>query len=163
MLRFRTLALGAAWAAACLAQARAQDVTTTTTTTTAPVSEAPGEMRRASQILGSTVQLQGTDNFGKVEDIILGDNGGPSYLVVSNGGKFAMFPWNGANINYGRRVVAYDVAPTAVQPLFFERNAWPRPADTQYLGRVTRVFPAGAPGRVKVKVRPDGTIKEKIR
>jgi hypothetical protein len=142
----------------------------------------PGtEIRRVSQLIGSNVALQGNNTFGKVEDVVLNNNGGIGYLVVSNGGRYAMLPWNAANVNYGQRVVNYNVTPQAVQPLFFERNAWPNISDQQFTTRMTQAFPGtGAvrrealrpvegtlpppgPGVVKekVKVKPNGEVKVK--
>ncbi len=76
--------------------ANAQVTTTETTTTTAGTGGR--EVRRVSQILGSTVQLQGVNNFGKVEDIILSDSGGIGYLVVSANGKSVLFNFNAGNV-----------------------------------------------------------------
>lgn len=137
------------------------------------------ELRRVSQILGSTVQLQGGNNFGKVEDIILSDSGGIGYLVVSANGKYAMLPWNAGNVNYAQRVVTYDVTPQAIQPLYFERDAYPNVSVPQFTTRMQQAFPSGgavrsiSPGgpvveeKDKVKVRPNGTViikeKEKVR
>ena len=78
------------------------------------------EIRRVSQILGANVRLQGEDTYGKVEDIVLDENGTVQYLVVSKGDRYVMMPYNAANVDYGQRVVIYDVTPQAVQPLFFE-------------------------------------------
>jgi hypothetical protein len=136
----------------------AQVPTTVVTTTTTPAA-APGTVR-VSQILGSTVHLQGTNNYGKVEDIILSDDGSPAYLVVASRGRHALFPYNAGMVQVGRRVVTYDVTPQAVQPLFFEPNAYPNIADPTFTTRTSQVFPAE---RVRVKVRPNGTIKETIR
>jgi len=164
MTRFNGLLCGFLMAAGSAAQAQVQ-VTTTETPTAAP------EVRRVSQILGSTVQLQGVNNFGKVEDIILSDEGGIGYLVVvSADGKSAMLPWNAGNLNYAQRTITYDVTPQAVQPLYFERNAYPNLRAPQYTTRMQQVFPnAGGvrvirPGgpvieeREKVKVRPNGDV-----
>ena len=140
-----------------LAQAQVP-VTTTVTTTTIPTS--PVGTVRVSQILGSTVHLQGTNNYGKVEDVLLSEDGSPAYLVVVSRGRHALFPYNGGNFNFAKRAVVYDVTPQAVQPLFFEPNAYPSVTDPQFTTRTTEVFPTE---RVRVKVRPNGTIKETIR
>jgi hypothetical protein len=155
------------------------------TQTTAIPAGANTEIRRVSQLLGSTVRLQGTDNFGKVEDAVLDNNGAINYLVVSNGGRYAMMPWNAANFNYGQRVVTYNVAPQAVQPLFFQPNTWPNLSDQQFTNRINQVFPGtgvvrrdslrpvgsapGGPGpepgpgvvKEKVKEKPNGEVKVK--
>ncbi len=167
MMRFNGLAWGLVLATHCLAQAQVTTTETTTPTT---------EVRRVSQILGSIVQLEGTNNFGKVEDIILDDNGGMSYLVVSNNGRNVLLPWDAGNMNYGKRVVTYGVTPQAVQPFFFERNALPNVRDQQFTTRLRQAFPnAGAvrrgdrvvEEREKVRVKPDGSViiksKERVK
>ena len=171
-MKFNGILCGLLMAAGSLAHAQ---VTTTETTTTSGTGGT--EVRRVSQILGSTVQLQGVNNFGKVEDIILSDDGGIGYLVVSANGKSVLLPWNAGNVDYTQRVVTYEVAPQAVQPFYFERNAYPNFSDQQYTTRMQQVFPNA--GRVrsvqpggpviesteKVRVRPDGKviIKERVK
>jgi len=183
MLRFRALFCGLALTASGLAVG--QEVVQETTTTT-PAGTTT-EIRRVSQLLGSTVRLQGQNNYGKVEDVVLDNNGGIGYLVVSNGGRYAMMPWNAANVNYGQRHVTYNITPQAVQPLFFERNAWPNITDQQFTTRMRRVFPgtgvvrrevlrpvegtlpgpaavpAGPVVKEKIKVKPNGNVKIKER
>lgn len=171
-MKFNGILCGVLMAASSVAQAQVTTTTTETTTTTAGP-----QVRRVSQILGSTVQLQGVNNFGKVEDIILGDDGGITYLVVSANGRQAMLPWNAGNVDYTQRIVTYDVTPQAVQPLYFERNVYPNLSAPQYTTRMQQIFPnrgrvrtirPGAPvveENDKVKVRRDGSviIKEKDR
>ena|SRR5438270_8074920 len=149
MRKVSSLACGLVLAAAGVAQAQVVE----TQTTTVPPGGAPAGVRRVSQILGSTVRMQGNQNFGKVEDVVFDNNGGPGYLVVSNGGRYAMLPWNAADINYGQRYVSYNVTPQAVQPLFFAPNAWPNTADEQFVQRTTRVFPNGTVTR-RESLRP---------
>jgi hypothetical protein len=142
-----------------------QQVIQETRTTTAP-SGATTEVRRVTQLIGSNVVLQGNNNFGRVEDLVFDNDGRIGYLVVSSGGRNLMLPWNAANINYGQRIITYDVGPRVVQPFFFEANAWPNVWEPQYITRMNRVFPA-PPGTVRerVRVRPNGEVrvKEKIR
>jgi hypothetical protein len=157
-----------------------QQVVQETQTTTAPNGATTG-IRRVTQLIGSNVRLRGNNNYGKVEDVVLNNNGGIGYLVVSNGGRYAMLPWNAADVNYGQRFVTYDVTPQAVQPLFFERNAWPNITDQQFSTRMGQVFPgtgvvrreslrpvegtlpppAGAVVKEKVKVKNNGEVKVK--
>lgn len=161
------------------APTHAQEVITETTTVrtqAAQVAQAP-QLRRVSQILGSSVQLQGGTAFGKVEDIVLNDAGAVEYVVASNEGRLVMLPWDAANFDVVKRVMVYDVTPQALQPLSFTRDAWPNAADAQYTTRVRKVFPRGvrrqvvpAPGlgvptdadRVKIKEK-DGKVKIKVK
>lgn len=141
-----------------------------------PPAGATNEIRRINQLLGATVQLQGVNNFGRVEDAVFDQNGAISYLVVSNNGRNVMLPWSEANFDMGQRTVVYGVAPEAVQPLYFEAGAWPNVYEPQYVTRVQRVFPRagvirrevirpGAPGVIdqKIKVERDGDIRVKER
>lgn len=151
MMKFDGFLCGLLMATGSLAHA--QVTTTETTTTTAGTGGT--EVRRVSQIMGSTVQLQGVNNFGKVEDILLSDDGGIGYLVVSANGKSVLLPWDAGNVNYAQRVVTYDVTPQAVQPFYFERNAYPNFSDQQYTTRMQQVFPNA--GSVR-SVQPDASI-----
>lgn len=142
-----------------LAQAQV-GTTTTIITSPAPVQVA-GPTLRASQVLGSTVHLQGTNNYGKVEDIILSEDGGPTYLVVANAGRSVLMPLTAATFDQGQRTFTYEVTPQAVQPLSFTPNTYPNLADPQFMTRTNQVFPNAE--KIKYKVRPNGTIKEKIK
>jgi hypothetical protein len=151
---------------------------------------APTEVRRMSQLLGSTVQLQGTNEFGRVEDAVIDENGSIAYLVVNSENRNYMLPWSEANYNFGRRIVSYGVAPQAIQPLAFEASAWPNVWAPQYMTRVRGIFPnwrmqhrevlrpvvppgtgnpaAPPPGtrieeQTKVKPNGDVTVKAKVR
>jgi hypothetical protein len=181
--KLTALAYTIAFAAATAAQA--QEVIRETQTTVAPAAAAAaGETRLVSQIIGSTVRLQGNNNFGAVTDIALDRTGNLAYLVVSNSGRYVMMPWNAANVNWGNRFVNYNVAPAALQPLYFEKGAWPNIYDPAYTAQVRKVFPDGAvrrevlrpvpgdvpvpgpgavpapaPGVVKERVTPSGKVK----
>ena len=173
------LAVGLALAASGLAVA--QDVVQETRTTTTTPAGKTTEIRRVSQLIGSNVRLQGDQGYGKVEDVVLDNNGGIGYLVVARGNRYALMPWNAADVNYAQRVVTYDVAPQAVQPLFFEQNAWPTISDQQFTTRMRQVFPnsravrrdalrpvegtlpapGGAVVKEKVRVKPNGDVRVK--
>lgn len=118
-----------------------------------PNTGASTEMRRVSQILGATVQLQGVNNFGRVEDAVLDDRGAIAYLVVSSNGKNVMLPWSEAKFDFGHRVVTYSITPQVIQPLFFEANAWPNVWGPPYMGRIRHVFPNAVVTRHEV-LRP---------
>jgi sporulation protein YlmC with PRC-barrel domain len=133
MYRIRGYVLGLALCAAGLAHG--QQVTAER--------PAPGttEMRRASEILGSTVQLNDGSGFGKVEDFVIAPDNRIEYLVVSHGNQYIALPWVVGRFNPAQRVIVYDVAPQAIQPLFFAPNAWPNFADAGFTRRIQTIFP----------------------
>jgi len=185
MLRFSGLACcGLALVAA--RGAPAQEAVQETKTVVKP-NGAVKQTRKISRIMGSTVRLQGNNNFGKVEDVVLDENGGIDYVVVAHDGRYAMLPWGPADVNYGDRVVTYDVAPKAVQPFLFAGEQWPDVAAENWTNQVRDVFgprairrqaarpvlnapPPGAPGaapagseKVKIKEKPNGDVKVKVK
>src|SRR3954451_3118771 len=83
------------------------------------------EMRRVSQILGSTVKLNDGSGYGKVEDIVLGPDNRVEYLVVAHDKQYAMLPWGAGQFRPDQRVVTYGVAPSALRPVLFAPDAWP--------------------------------------
>jgi len=162
-------------AAPCLADAQEAIRETTKVRTNADGTQ---EVRRVSKIIGSNVRLRGSNDFGKVRDVILNDNGGVEYVVVSSGNRSVMLPWNAADLNYRQGYLAYDVDPQAVQPLYFADDAWPDIWNQQYTTRLRTIFPnvtrpvpavppPGAPvidQKVKVNERTGKVkVKEKIR
>jgi hypothetical protein len=92
------------------------------------------------QLLGATVQLQAVNSFGRVEDAVIDDSWAITYLVVSNNGRNVILPWSEGNFNSGQRTVVYNIAPQAVQPLYFQSRAWPKVWGHQYMRRVRQAF-----------------------
>lgn len=122
-------------------------------TVTTPI---PAGTRTVNQIIGSTIRLQDGTSYGRVEDIVLNEDGSVEYLVVSREGSYALLPWSAARVDFGQRVVTYDVTPQAVQPLFFAPNAWPNVSDSQYVTRVRTVFPRAAVRREIRRIEREG-------
>src|SRR5215207_4604642 len=91
-------------------------------TTEAP---APGttEMRRASQILGSSVRLNDGTGYGKVEDFVIGPDNSIEYLIVNHENQYTALPYSVGQFNPTQRVVTYSVTPQVIQPLRFAPNA----------------------------------------
>jgi sporulation protein YlmC with PRC-barrel domain len=107
-------------------------------------------MRRVSQILGSTVRLNDGTGYGMVEDIVIGPDNRIEYLVVSHETQYIVLPWVSGQFNPGQRIVVYDVAPLAIQPLLFPRGAFPNFADPVFTRRIQTIFP----GMTRREIRP---------
>lgn len=138
MFKTSCLTCGLLLAATCLVDAQ-EVIREKTRVRTTP--SGTQEVRRISKIIGSNVRLRGTNNFGKVSDVILNDNGAAEYVVVSSGDRYVMLPWGAADLNYGQGYITYDVAPQAIQPLYFTEDAWPNVTDPQYTTRIRTIFP----------------------
>jgi hypothetical protein len=134
MRNVNALAFGLVLAASGLAMAQVTETRTVTTTI-------PAGTRTANQVIGSAIRLQDGVSYGRVEDIVLNEDGYAEYLVVSREGQYGLLPWSAARVDYGQRVITYDVAPQVVQPFFFAPNAWPNYSDPQFRTRIREVFP----------------------
>jgi sporulation protein YlmC with PRC-barrel domain len=103
---------------------------------------APGKTEmRVSQILGSTVRLNDGSGYGTVEDIVISPDNRVEYLVISHDNQYVALPWVVGQFDPGQRIVVYEVAPVAIQPLLFTRNAWPNFADPVFTRRIQTIFP----------------------
>jgi sporulation protein YlmC with PRC-barrel domain len=151
MRKINALACGIVLSASGLAMAQV----TETRTVSPPI---PAGTRTVNQIIGSSIRLQGGTSYGRVEDIVLNDDGYVEYLVVSREGSYAMLPWSAAKVDYGQRVVTYDVDPQVVQPLFFTRDAWPNYSDPQFTTRIRSAFPRAVRREVRRIEREGGTV-----
>jgi sporulation protein YlmC with PRC-barrel domain len=119
---------------------------------------APGttEMRRASQIIGSSVRLNDGSGYGKVEDFVIGPDNRIEYLIVAHENQYTALPYGVGQYNPGQRVITFDVAPQALQPLRFAPDAWPNFGDPVYVRRVRTIFPGI--GRREVRVAPGAVV-----
>jgi hypothetical protein len=134
MGKINALAFGLVLTASGLAMGQVTERRTITT----PI---PAGTRTANQVIGSAIRLQDGVSYGRVVDIVLNEDGYAEYLVVSREDRYALLPWSAARVDFGQRVVTYDVTPQVVQPLFFAPNAWPNYSDPQFTTRVREVFP----------------------
>jgi sporulation protein YlmC with PRC-barrel domain len=107
-------------------------------------------MRRVSQILGSTVRLNDGSGYGVVEDIVIGPDNRVEHLVVSHDSQYVALPWVAGQFIPGQRIVVYNVAPLAIQPLLFPGSAWPNFADPVFTRRMQTIFP----GMTRREIRP---------
>lgn len=151
MGKINALAFGLVLAAPSLTMAQVIE----TRTVSPPI---PAGTRTANQVIGSTIRLQDGVSYGRVEDIVLNEDGYAEYLVVSREGQYGLLPWAAARVDYGQRVITYDVAPQAVQTFFFAPNAWPNVADPQFGTRIRQVFPRATRRDIRRIEREGGAV-----
>jgi hypothetical protein len=107
-----------------------------------------GHFQRVSTVIGSRVMLQDNAPAGKVEDIVLDENGCVEYMVVASEDRYVLVPWGAATVNFERRTVTVDMPVTRFREVpTFTRDRWPDFGDTRYIEGVNRHF--------KIRPRPD--------
>ena len=67
------------------------------------------EVRRLSLVIGGSVRIAQGVSVGKIEDVVLNDQGCIDYVVVVHGDKYVAIPWSVATVDYGQRIVTVDI------------------------------------------------------
>jgi hypothetical protein len=112
-----------------------------------PVGRVSAEFPRASSIIGARVSIQGDVAIGKVEDLVLNQNGTVEYLVVLNEDKYVLVPWAAAKLDPGQRTVVVEIRQEKFREVpTFTRESWPNFSDTQYIERINTYYGV-KPGR----------------
>jgi len=112
-----------------------------------PAGRVSAEFPRASSIIGARVSIQGDVAVGKVEDLVLSQNGTVEYLVVLNEDKYVLVPWAAAKLDPGQRTVMVEIRQEKFREVpTFTRESWPNFSDTQYIERINTYYGV-KPGR----------------
>jgi len=100
-------------------------------------------LRRVSVVLGSSVTLERGGDVGKVEDVILNDDGCPEYVVIRYEDAYIAVPWTVTTVNFDERVVRLDISRDRLRDIpTFSRDRWPDFARGEYRDRLRKVFGA---------------------
>jgi hypothetical protein len=91
------------------------------------------DIRRVSFLIGSPVSLQGGFEAGKIEDIVLSDDGCVDYVIVLRDDKYVLVPWGAVRFDFGHRMgtIALEKEKFLEVPTF-TREHWPNLSDTRY-------------------------------
>src|SRR5438034_5038497 len=138
---------GTSWA---FGQAQVREETRTTTT-----------VRRVSTFIGASVELQAGSTFGRVEDIVINDEGCIDFVVVAFEEKLIAVPFTLTRVDFGRRVVFLNAerdfllrAPT------FTRERFPDLSLQSEFGRRVSTFFRESTNRRGAETRPDRRAPE---
>jgi hypothetical protein len=107
-------------------------------------------IERVTQLIGTQLVVRDNASVGKIEDIVLSEDGCVDYLVVSYDSKNVLVPWSVAKVDVQRKVVAVDIAKDRFMEVpTFSRDQWPNFQDRQYIERVRTIYnvPATGPER----------------
>src|SRR5262245_15666519 len=112
------------------------------------------QVRRVSVVIGATIQFQGGAGSGKIEDVIINDNGCIEYVIVAYEDRFAVVPWSVTTVNFEQRTVSVNVTQEKIREVTFTRDSWQTISDPQFIQRVRTVFGV-APRREGPGAAPD--------
>src|SRR5689334_8778059 len=113
------------------APVRTRETTTTSTTT----------IHKVSAVMGDNVVVSDGGTVGKVEDIVLSENGCVDYVVVSYENKYVLVPWGVTTWNVQDRTLRVNITKDRfTQVPTFTRDRWPSLTDSQYIGQVRTAF-----------------------
>src|SRR5262249_1697100 len=84
------------------------------------------QVRRGSTVVGSRVVLERGGSVGKVEDIVLNEDGCIAYLVVTYQDEYILVPWGVAAVDFQEQVVRLEVTRETLRSVpTFTRGNWP--------------------------------------
>jgi hypothetical protein len=123
--------------------------------TSSQPSSAP-QARKAKQVLGSKVSLQGGVNIGTVDDIIFSDAGHVDYLVVLNEGKYVIVPWQAAKFDFDKQTASVNITQAQYREVpTFTVQTWPNVYEPAYMTRIYRYYNLQPPDRLRPIDRRD--------
>jgi PRC-barrel domain len=103
--------------------------------------------RRITEVIGARVTIQNNLSVGKVEDLVINENGCIDYLVVLNEDKYVLVPWTSADVSFERRAVAIEIAQERFREVpTFTRDRWPNLSDRAYVEKLNTYYGV-RPGR----------------
>ena len=112
-------------------------------------------VRRSSVVIGATVAGRGDFSIGKVEDLVINEDGCIDYLVVANEDKFVLVPWGSATVDFERRTVIAEIEREKFRDVpTFTKERWPDVTDRVYVEKI-RTFYGVRPGRERRIERRD--------
>jgi hypothetical protein len=116
------------------------------------------QVRRVSAVIGTSVVLREKASLGKIEDIVLSEEGCVEYLVVAYQEKFILVPWVATQVDFERRTVLVDIEKERFKEVpTFTREKWPDFSDTKYIEKI-HTFYGTKPGH---RGRPEEKREEK--
>jgi len=114
-----------------------------------------GGVRRISTLIGASVHVQNNLSVGKIDDLVINENGCIDYLVVLNEDKYVLVPWVSARVDFEQRTVAVEIAREKFREVpTFTRERWPDLQDRVYVEKL-RTYYGVTPGRERRIERRD--------
>jgi hypothetical protein len=102
---------------------------------------AGAHVRRATDVIGGTVVLRDNASLGKIDDIVLSEDGYVEYLVVAYQDKFILVPWSAGKFDFDKRTVVLEIEKDRFRDVpTFTREKWPDVSDTRYVESVYKFY-----------------------
>lgn len=112
------------------------------------------EANRASKITGATVFSRQGEEFGKVNDLVIGQDGRVQYMILSYGGvmgvgdKLVPIPWRAVSPGTKENTFSVNVDKDKLaRAPSFDPNNWPNFADPSYDERIFSYYGLSAAPR----------------
>lgn len=99
------------------------------------------EVNRISAVVGGSVRLSAGASIGKIEDIVISDQGCIEYVIVSYHDRFVPIPWSVATVRFEDRVVLLDIDQARFDEIpTFARNEFNVLANVEFTNKVHKTF-----------------------
>jgi len=107
--------------------------------------EAKGEVRRISTVIGGSVQFAAGGTVGKIEDIVISDEGCIEYIVVAYHDRYVPIPWTVSTVAFDKRIVTINIEQARFEEVpTFSRNEFALLVQVDFREKVHTFFGAGS-------------------
>ena len=108
-------------------------------------SRSKGEVRRISTVIGGSVQFAAGGTVGKIEDIVISDEGCIEYIVVAYHDRFVPIPWTVSTVAFDKRIVTINIEQARFEEVpTFSRNEFAVLVQVDFREKVHTFFGAGS-------------------
>ncbi len=110
--------------------------------------EAKGEVRRISTVIGGSVQFAAGGTVGKIEDIVISDEGCIEYIVVAYHDRYVPIPWTVSTVAFDKRIVTLNIEQARFEEVpTFSRNEFALLVQVDFREKVHTFFGADSKGK----------------
>lgn len=107
-----------------------------------------GEVRRISTVIGGSVQYAAGGTVGKIEDIVINDEGCIEYIVVNYNDRFVPIPWALGTVAFDKRIVTINITQARFAEVpTFGRDEFAMLVQVDFREKVKTFYGSGSKGK----------------
>jgi sporulation protein YlmC with PRC-barrel domain len=107
-----------------------------------------GEVRRISTVIGGSVQYAAGGTVGKIEDIVINDEGCIEYIVVAYHDRYVPIPWTVSTVAFDKRIVTINIEQARFDEVpTFSRDEFALLVQVDFREKVHTFYGAGSKGK----------------
>jgi hypothetical protein len=111
-------------------------------------SRSKGEVRRITTVIGGSVQYAAGGTVGKIEDIVINDEGCIEYIVVNYKDRYVPIPWTVSTVAFDKRIVTINITQERFAEVpTFGRDEFALLVQVDFRDKVHTFYGSGSKGK----------------